>query len=838
MMNIERVCKKISLSSLMACFLILSGALSSWGQSTRFDANFYVSQKTFGKNSAPKYGQVKYEVLNTYKMAADYAEQLKAAIKKDNEPGTSGNALEKAVAHLPHALRDSRSNGTFTVHVEDGMGVLILGDDGAEAVAVKAGQTDYRVLVHGVASIEISEVDVYGKRKIPVFRKIPSTDTGYEVSFNINAYLEKGICNTHCRLMAQPVVVDCQTDDTIAYLKPLVYEGLRYHDLQDRRMGFDYLKNDPVAVGYHPTPLLSDDRPFQLDTNVVFRKPDKDKSYKCSYFLTVEDYTHKIFDNGGEGTGSCLAYRPFKFLDFKVAAAELPLTAEFYDQAESRVRDVPRDLLLRFVVGTDQLTRDSLNDIVLNNLTKEMRSYGDRLTQISIEGAASPDGRSDLNLILARKRAATAQRMLRERLGHHADYVRLPSPSVRVYTWGDVAGTLEQKDSAAVAADLRSIIASKGEEGTYAVVRQRPYYSSAVIPVLESERVMKCSYQYEIDHVMDASEAVEEYMSHRDDYVKGRRDLSDGDYYHLFEALTDSAEQDQLTETAYRHVVRQPAYWLLKIAPYVANRKALLNIRKGIYDPSVLRPFIDFSLNQTDSRDASTGMIRNRKALMINQAITYFQDQKLDTAQFLIDRLKATGDARVERVEKFVTFVREFFAVNKSPEFNAAYDYVLNSSPDNKAVLYSELRNQLGKTRAEAEEYVDRMPDNSAKKWYLKGILWSDAAGQEPSLTGNSTFQRLTDFQIIELQQSNPDSLKRYEEAEKAYDIEEAKVRGLHVPWYLAFFQHSFDLEPKYARLYFNEGNVSDDQRRQYPYRPKDIGNYRKMFQLIMQRRK
>jgi hypothetical protein len=71
---------------------------------------------------------------------------------------------------------------------------------------------------------------------------------------------------------------------------------------------------------------------------------------------------------------------------------------------------VPRDLQLRFIVGTDELTQDSINEVVLRNLTKEMASYGDRLTQIRIEGAASPEGSLVLNQRLASQRAIKAQR--------------------------------------------------------------------------------------------------------------------------------------------------------------------------------------------------------------------------------------------------------------------------------------------------------------------------------------------------------------------------------------------------------------------------------------------
>lgn len=826
------------LRSLLLLLALLACSTAMQAQTDRFDANFYVQQSTFGKKSKAKYGQVRYHVCNTYKQAQDYAERLKAAIKTDDAPGGSGLELDNTVNSFRFQFKNSRPNGTFTERVQDGMGVLILGEDGAEAVAIHQGTTEYNVIVQGQAAFEIDQVEVTAKRKKPTFRKVPSTDTGYEVSFNINAFLEKGITSTNTRLMVQPVIIDCQTDDTVDYTRPFVYEGYRFHQLQSRRMRFHYMRNDPVAPYYVPEVELEDNQDFQLDTTIIYRKKElnKDRTYKCAYFVTVEDYNHKIFDNGGEGTGSCLSFRPFKFLDFNVVSAPLALTSEFYDQAESRVRDIPRNLMLRFQVGTAELTKDSLNEILIDNLTREMESYGDRLTQIRVEGAASPEGSVSVNQMLAQKRALTAQQMIKRRLGSKADYIRIPAPTVTVHTWEDVAKVLDLKDSTQLAAQVRSAVISNGNEGAYAIIKNLAGYESTIVPILESQRVMKCAYQYEVDHVMDANEALTEYYAHKADYKAGRRDLSDGDYYNLFQTITDPAELDTLTEVAWRHTSRQPAFELLKFSPYVANRMALLNMRRGIYDVNVLRPFIDFSLGYINNTDRSTGMVRNRRELLLNQAINYFQRAELDTAQYIVDLLDKNGATeQTVKLNKFVTFVRTFFQANRTPAeeaaFQDAFNYVMDSSPDNRAIVYSELHNQLGKSRAECEEYIDKMDDKDPKKWYLKGLVWADEAGREP--TASDDFTPISDEEYIRLQQEDPAALAEYLKKEKEHERRSGGNNGTRVPYYLAYFQHAFDLQPKYLRLYFNEGNVGDDVRKAHPYRSKDIPTYRRLFETL-----
>lgn len=765
----------------------------------RFDANFDISQKTFGSKSKLKHSEVRYQRFNTYKQAQQYASQIEAAMKRENSAGAADNGpgSEELIKRLALNLRASRSNGTFTARVEEGMGVLIVGEEGAAAIEIKKGQKQYSITLQGVAAIEIDEVIKTEKRKPPIVKRVPSTDTGWEVSFNINAHFEPGWVNKSSRVIIQPVVIDCMTEDTVSYLAPLVYEGEDYHPLQDKRMGFNYMKYDPVAKGFNPGHVLRENEPFDLDTNVVYRKEEKDRTYKGAYFLVLEDYTHKMFDNGCEGTGSCLSFKPFKFLNFNVAAAELPLTTEYYDMAESRVRDVPRDLQLRFIVGKDELTNDSSNNRILNDLTHEMRAYGDRLTQIRIEGAASPEGSLKLNQELAKKRALKAQTMIRGRLGRKADYVRLPAPTVVVHTWEDVAKKLEDNDEEDRAKEIRNIIAAEGEANCYGRIKSLAYYDSTIVPILESQRVMKCSYQYEVDHVMDADEVVTEFRTYKADYVSGKKDLSDGDYYNLFASIKDSAELDILTDIAYRHIVRQPAYEMLKLAPYVANKMAIKNIRKGIYDEKVLSPFIDFYIRQVNAVNHQTGIKVNRREMLINQAVNMFQNNKVDTAQYYLDMLKTAGsDEKTHKLQMFITFVRDFFkdrSLMSSDEiaaFNDAYEFVLNSSPDNRAVLYSELHNQMGKTRQEAEVWVNKMKDDNPKKWYLMGLLWSEESNKDGA-TG--------------------------------------------VPYYMALFQHSFDLEPKYKRLYFNEGNVSDDIRKQYPYRRKDINKYRSAFPRVIE---
>lgn len=126
------------------------------------------------------------------------------------------------------------------------------------------------------------------------------------------------------------------------------------------------------------------------------------------------------------------------------------------------------------------------------------------------------------------------------------------------------------------------------------------------------------------------------------------------------------------------------------------------------------------------------------------------------------------------------------------------------------------------------------MDDSNAKKWYLKGLLWSEEAGKEPPVgIADDGFRELSDVEFMKLQNTDPAAAVKYTEAlERHAKLQEA-VGTDRTPFFLAYFQHSFDLEPKYKSLYANEGNVSDDIREKYPYDDDKADAYRRKFDML-----
>lgn len=252
-----------------------------------------------------------------------------------------------------------------------------------------------------------------------------------------------------------------------------------------------------------------------------------------------------------------------------------------------------------------------------------------------------------------------------------------------------------------------------------------------------------------------------------------------------------------------------PAYERLRIAPYVANRMALLQIRRGQPDPDILRPFVDLDIKTTDHAkriDEFNTTIVNRWQIMANQAVSYFQNDVLDTAQYIVSTYLQQGEA-TRRLRMFVEFKTGYINyltgnitdATQIDRIREAEQYVMNSSEENKAILWAEFNSKIGKTDDDIMPLLMRMDDDNPKKWYLMGMIWSKTANDDDLFDDDT--------------QSASDALPSQPDD------------------FLACLQHSFDLRPEYMRQYMNDGNIPDNVRRKHPYNPKNANAYRVRFE-------
>lgn len=730
-----------------------------------------------------------------------------------------------------YGLNKTRKNGIFTQKMLPGRSIVVLDNDGnCWVVPVVAGKERYETVAK-VNALQ-GEVKAIGKDRRTSVPVSWDTEDGNQV-FNVKLSVDEDLLKEDSRLMVKCVALDCQTEDTVDYCMTLVYEGDKYHVLQDKRKDYDFFAKDSVARVYRSTfdNLNWEDGQLKIDTFVVFKKPVASKSYRPLTQFNIENY-HRSYKKGEE-RGGCLSIRPFKFLNFSASVPEMELNEAFKAEEEVTDKKIERDLDLKFVTGRAELRDDSLNEVQANAIIEELKSYGTRLVDPEIIGSASPEGSNATNQSLARQRADFARRMI---LPHLVKGISI-STDIKVYTWSDVADRLEQNgmkpQADAVRAKIQEIGADQDsplDRAIYAL----SCYNDTIKPLLQTFQIMKCSYNYIKEHVFTPEEVVEEYKNFKDEYRLGRKQFTSGDYYNLFAQIEDSVDRDTLTNMAYRYLTRKGYdYRFDPLTPYVFDLKQRMNQKMGLADTIMLGQFIDvensnvthFETDKKANKIIDGIQVRvNYSGHIVTQAISYFLLQKFAPSQSYIDWLKSQGAMvpGLENLEHYMN-VKSLSALsqhtNLTPEqerkLKLAKDHVLGASVENRAILYTELSDWA--SPAEAEKWVDMLEDSNPKKWYLKGIIWARKVKGKKGL----------------LEFSQPD-LTPYMTEQEQVAAEDLDI--VNVPHYLAYFHQCFKMRPEYRNYYFNDGHIDENERMDFPYTRQQVAAYDLLFKILQKR--
>lgn len=831
----------INITAVLAILLALAASTAKAQEVVPVDMNCKVTYHN-------KYTEKDFTEATTWAFFANIDKAREVAREIERVIGNNADVMDRlnkleALKRKYRITRKSKGNGRFSLKGMSGMGVVVMNEDDGKVncFELKAGQTDYEVRfdVYRLAGAKAT-----GTRKRRAKSTIIDVEDGNE-RFKIQIPLDEGLLKESSRLVIQTYAVDCMTDDTVAYCTPLVYEGGEYHVLQDKRMDYDFMKNDRLAFGYMED---EDGIPSFISTTIIFEKPDKKRSYKGPSKYAIEDYHHVYFRDAVGG--SCLRIRPFKFLDFSVAIPEMELTEDFHEIADVVTANKQADLNLLFVQGKDILTSDSLNEAEKVKIVSELKQHGEDLLAPTIVGTASPEGSEKINRELADKRARVARSFISPYLSRRAR----PNVETKIYTWEDVAKELDKMRRPEEAQAVRSTIAANGDKkpALDRAISELPFYETLVVPIMNRMRVMKCNYSYIVSHVMEPDEAVEAYYTNKKKYLSGEEKLSSGDYFNLYSLITDSVEIDTVTIMAYKWLKDMPEDLLYsqKIAPYVYYKMARLQQRHGTPDTLLLKPFIDDSLfiDEMTNRGGEPFRI-NRQDLVVAQAMNYYQLQKFGKAQEYINWLKDSGKMPpgLEKLEMFMNLKTYYGLDEENPEFIKAKEFVMNSSVENRAILYTEIP-EWRVSFEDTDDWINRMDDNNPKKWYLKGLLWSSkAAAGEPSLDEyypddegkTDGFKVLTKAEEDKLISTNYAEYEEYEKKLAAYkaahkdEVTAEPVDISNIKHYLSYFHHSFLLEPTFKRLYYNEGHIDEEMRKKYKYLKKDFAGYEEQFKLL-----
>lgn len=784
------------------------------------DEPFTASVKVqFKEADEVKTKPLRYALFKTAGKANEIKAILENAVAEINA-ATNLTAWDDAVAKYKLNIKKSKANGTFNVRIMyPGMALLVTSYDPDDELTLSdaqffvietvAGQTEYTKVIEKKLDFKgdhrIDEVTVQGTSKDTVkISAAPALDDGVNCYIPISVHLPAGSVAGDSRLIIQPYAVECETGDSVDFVRGICYEGVEYHDLQDRRMGYNYRKNDKLKDYYSSNRILNVNTPLDIDTTVVYKKRTRGMDYKFPFYVEVADYHHIYYSNVASTT-SCTKKNYYKFLNLAVSQADMDLD-EFATQADENYETKNQDIKLRFQVGKSALIQDAQNDSIRDTFLEELRSYGDLLMQVSIEATASPDGGFEANRKLAAGRLDVAYNILRNGLGKAQVHFSKQAP--KVYSWDDVAKQLDSEGNKDKADSLR--LAMTSGEGA---IRSLPFYETYVVPILESMRRMRCTYRYERKHIMNGAEVAAFYYAHKQNLIDGKEDLSDGDYYNLFDVIEDKEDQDIITRLAYRHVTKDYGYENIKFAMYCANRYAILSMKEGVANLNILRPFINTRSSRVQDRPNRNSDVaqKNRREILINQILMYYMKDERDSAQsymnFWFGKASESNNPKVAKLRMFINFKDRFIkcvtgqmSASETSAYISEMEEVLSSHKDNRAIFYCEATSelmqlkQLGLTQTLVDSLVNGMSDDNAKKWYMKGIL---AARQEAVKSSHPT----TDT---------------------------------YIPDYLCYFHHSFKLDPSYKFYYFNDGQISDDLRKLYLYKKKNYDKYEQKFNNLV----
>ncbi len=239
----------------------------------------------------------------------------------------------------------------------------------------------------------------------------------------------------------------------------------------------------------------------------------------------------------------------------------------------------------------------------------------------------------------------------------------------------------------------------------------------------------------------------------------------------------------------------------------------------------------------------------NRSDLLVTQAMSFYNLQKFKRAMEFVAWIKTGKNvpAGLDKLEKFIN-LKNYFGIDENrPEFKQAREFVENSSYENKAILHTEIpewRNSFEDT----DDLINRLDNSNPKKWYLKGILWAEkptAAGTD-ELSSYYSEEESDGFHLLSSEEEQALIMKKgmsafeeYEKKKNIYleehkdDVQQEPVNTQGVKHYLAYFHQSFKLQPSFKGLYYNEGHITEEMRKNSKYLKKDFAAYDEIFKLL-----
>ena len=522
--------------------------------------------------------------------------------------------------------------------------------------------------------------------------------------------------NRFSRLIIQPYVLDCETNDTITFARPSVYDGKEYALTQERKMGYD-MNRDPLRPYIKAEALTT--RAMNLDWTDTIIVPDPNRNYSCFAIVNLEDYSAS--NSRTYQINTCQTKRPMKFLQYNLFSEQMdPL--QHKERAQIEKRNTSDKIQLSFLINSDQLTDTPENKqslAMLRNKLKEIaESPGTVLKEFHVAGTASPDGHYSSNLSLAERRMRKIEQEITSILPQYTLERVYRNPHAEVAPWEEVVKLLERDGKSTEAGKVKEILAKHKDIGAQGrALKQLDWYATVIVPYLDELRVVNYNCLYEIYREPNDEEVMAQY---REKGLKGS--YTRYEYWKLFQLITDEKELEALYRRAYEESLEQKHPWAL-----AGNNLAASYLERDTVDTSILEPLIDLSIHSTDysrmNADGSRTEIVNRLEVVTNQLCMYIKKGDFEHASVLVKILPE--DSKFDLLKAYTWALGGYFQGGTTPEekerAHKTFETIKASSPQNEVVMYMALDNRAGSAAAKAS--LAKLPQDSALTWYFKATL-------------------------------------------------------------------------------------------------------------------
>lgn len=522
--------------------------------------------------------------------------------------------------------------------------------------------------------------------------------------------------NRFSRLIIQPYVLDCETNDTVTFARPSVYDGKEYALTQERKMGYD-MDRDPLRPYIKAEALTT--RAMNLDWTDTIIVPDPNRNYSCFAIVNLEDYSAS--NSRTYQINTCQTKRPMKFLQYNLFSEQMdPL--QHKERAQIEKRNTSDKIQLSFLINSDQLTDTPENKqslAMLRNKLKEIaESPGTVLKEFHVAGTASPDGHYSSNLSLAERRMRKIEQEITSILPQYTLERVYRNPHAEVAPWEEVVKLLERDGKSTEAGKVKEILAKHKDIGAQGrALKQLDWYSTVIVPYLDELRVVNYNCLYEIYREPNDEEVMAQY---REKGLKGS--YTRYEYWKLFQLITDEKELEALYRRAYEESLEQKHPWAL-----AGNNLAASYLERDTVDTSILEPLIDLSIHSTDysrmNADGSRTEIVNRLEVVTNQLCMYIKKGDFEHASVLVKILPE--DSKFDLLKAYTWALGGYFQDGTTPEekerAQKTFETIKASSPQNEVVMYMALDNRAGNAAAKAS--LAKLPQDSALTWYFKATL-------------------------------------------------------------------------------------------------------------------